>query len=160
VVALSIPSMSSERASDGRARRRGSHHWYWVAAIPATFLLWVATLAWLALASSWEAFGFGGSTVELSLVALGVPFAILTAYFPIAIYRDADYVNRTSGKWAPEPMRQALVALPGFVVLVALGVVALLGGLSPAIPVIAGFVVSVPFAAYYLWKRHETVGTP
>lgn len=146
--------MSSERG------RRRSHHWYWVAAIPATFLLWLGTLAWLALASSWEAFGFGGDTVELSLVALGIPFAFLTAYFPLAVYRDADYVNRTSGKWSPEPMRQALFALPGFVVLVGLGVTALIAGLSLAVPVVAGFVISVPFAGYYLYRRHETVGTP
>jgi hypothetical protein len=152
--------MSSERTSTGRKRRRRSHHWYWVAAIPATFLLWLATLAWLALASSWEAFDFGTSMVDISLLALGVPFAFLTAYLPIAVYRDADYVNRTSGKWTPEPMRQALVALPGFVVLVGLGVTAAVTDLDLAIPVVAGFVVSVPFAVYYLWKRHETVGTP
>lgn len=152
--------MSSQRASSGRGKRRRSHNWYWVAAIPATFLLWMATLAWLALAASWEAFGFGASVIELSMVPLGIPFAFLTAYFPLAVYRDADYVNRTSGKWAPEPMRQALAALPGFVLLVALGVAALLVGFSPAIPVVAGFVISVPFSSYYLYRRHEAVGTP
>ena len=152
--------MSSERANSGRTRRRRSHHWYWVAAIPATFLIWVATLAWLALAASWEAFGFGGRTVELSLLALGVPFVILTAYFPLAVYRDADYVNRTSGKWAPEPMRQALAAALGLVILVVVGAGAVLLDFPPSWPVIAGFLVSVPFAAYYLWQRHEHVGTP
>jgi hypothetical protein len=152
--------MSNDRANGGRTSHRGSHHWYWVAAIPATFVLWLASLAWLALAASWESFGFGGQTVELSMLALGVPFAFLTAYFPIAIYKDADYVNRTSGKWAPEPMRQALAALPGFVVLVLLAVAAVLFNVSPAVAVIAGFVSSVPFAVYYLRKRHERLGTP
>ncbi|WP_135827356.1 hypothetical protein [Halorussus halobius] len=152
--------MSSRRADGERTRRRRSHHWYWVAAIPAAFCLWLASLAWLALASSWEAFGFGGATVELSLVALGAPFVFLTVYFPMAVYRDADYVNRTSGQWGPNPQRYALGAALGLVVLVAVGVATLLLGASPAIPVIAGFVVSVPFAVYYLYRRHETVGTP
>ncbi|NEU59064.1 hypothetical protein [Halorussus sp. MSC15.2] len=152
--------MSSERANSERTRRRRSHHWYWVAAIPATFLLWLATLGWLALASSWEAFGFGGNTVELSLVVLGVPFVFLTAYFPLAVYRDADYVNRTSGKWAPEPMRMALAAGLGLVVMILVGVPSLFFGLPPTYGVVAGFVVSVPFAAYYLSKRREHVGIP
>lgn len=152
--------MSSEHAEREPARRRRSHHWYWVAAIPGAFVLWLAALAWLALAASWEAFGFGTNAVELSLVALGVPFVFLTAYFPVAVYKDADYVNRTSGTWAPQPMRQALAALPGFVLLMALGVAALLVGFSPAVPVVAGFLISVPFSSYYLYRRHEAVGTP
>jgi hypothetical protein len=90
----------------------------------------------------------------------GVPFVVLTAYFPIAVYRDADYVNRTSGQWGPDPQRYALGAALGLVVLLAVGAGTLLAGASPAIPVIAGFVVSVPFAVYYLYRRHETVGTP
>lgn len=153
--------MSSERASGNRTRRRRSHHWYWVAAIPATFAIWVASLAWLAVASTWEAsFGFGENTFSLSLVVLGIPFVFLTAYFPMAVYRDADYVNRTSGKWAPDPREQALRAAAGLVVLLLTGVAAALVGLPPTVPVVAGFVVTVPFAAYYLYRRHETVGTP
>jgi hypothetical protein len=152
--------MSSDRATGGRPSRRGSHHWYWVAAIPGAFVLWLATLAWLALAASWETFGFGGETVEISMVALGIPFAFLTAYFPIAVFKDADYVNRTSGKWAPEPRRQALMALPGLVVFVVVAVAAVLLSFSPVAPVIAGFVVSVPYAVHYLRKRHDRIGTP
>jgi uncharacterized protein YacL len=152
--------MSSERANTGRARRRRSHHWYWVAAIPAAFLLWLAALAWLAVASSWEAFGFGANVVQLSLVALGVPFLFLTVYFPVAVYRDADYVNRTSGTWAPQPMRQALIATFGLVVLLVVGVLSVLLNYPPSVPVILGFLVSVPFAVYYLWKRREKVGVP
>ena len=138
----------------------GSHHWYWVAAIPATFLLWLASLAWLAVAATFEAFSFGASVVELSMVALGIPFAFLTAYFPLAVYRDAKYVDSTSGKWAPEPTRQALLAVVGLLVLAAVGVLALVLRLSPVVPVIAGFVASVPFASYYLRKRSEYVGVP
>ncbi|WP_435177449.1 hypothetical protein [Halorussus sp. AFM4] len=152
--------MSRERAGGSRTRRRRSHHWYWVAAIPAAFVLWLATLAWLAVASTWEAFGFGQNTFALSMVALGVPFVFLTAYFPLAVYRDADYVNRTSGKWAPDPRRQALRAAAGLVVLVLTAVASVLLGLPPTVPVVAGFVVTVPFATYYLYRRHETVGTP
>ncbi|WP_276299578.1 hypothetical protein [Halorussus lipolyticus] len=152
--------MSSERANSGRIRRRRSHHWYWVAAIPSAFVLWVTALAWLAVASSWEAFGFTANVVNLSLVALGVPFLFLTAYFPFAVYKDADYVNRTSGNWAPNPMRQALKAAFGVVVLLVVGVLAVLLDLPPSLPVILGFVVSVPFAVYYLWKRREKVGVP
>jgi hypothetical protein len=152
--------MSSERASGGRTGRRRSHHWYWVAAIPATFLIWLAALAWLALAASWEAFGFDANAVELSLVALGVPFVFLTAYFPVAVYRDADYVNRTSGAWAPQPMRQALIATFGMVVLLGAGVASVLVGLPPSVPVVLGFLVSVPFAVYYLHQRRENVGVP
>ncbi|MFC4553346.1 MULTISPECIES: hypothetical protein [Halorussus] len=140
----------------------GSHHWYWVAAIPATFVLWLASLAWLAVASTFEAFSFGGSTIRLSMVALGVPFVFLTAYFPVAVYRDASYIDRTSGKWAPEPMRQALVALVGLVLLVAVGgvLLALRFPVDPVWAVILGFVASVPFAVHYLRRRHERVGVP
>ena len=153
--------MSSERANGGRPSRRGSHHWYWVATIPGAFVLWLASLAWLALAASWESFGFGGRAVEVSMIALGVPFVFLTAYFPIAVYKDADYVNRTSGQWAPEPTRQALTALPGVVVLLVLAAVAVSLGASPfVVPVIGGLVVSVPYAVYYLRKRHERIGVP
>ena len=148
-------------SSFGDARSTdGSHHWYWVAAIPVAFALWLAALAWLAVAATFEAFSFGASVVELSMVALGVPFAFLTAYFPVAVYRDARYVDRTSGKWAPEPMRQALLAAIGLVVLAVVAVVALVLQLSPVVPVIAGFVASVPFAVYYLRKRRKYVGVP
>ena len=152
--------MSSERAGRQRSKRRRSHHWYWVAAIPTTFLLWLAALAWLAMAASWEAFGFDANAVELSLVALGVPFVFLTAYFPVAVYRDADYVNRTSGTWAPQPMRQALVAAFGTVVLLVTAVVSVVLDLPPSIPVILGFLVNVPLAVYYLHQRRENVGVP
>jgi hypothetical protein len=152
--------MSSERAGREQTRRRRSHHWYWVAAIPAAFVLWLAALAWLALASSWEAFGFGANAVELSLVALGIPFVFLTGYFPVAVYKDADYVNRTSGTWAPQPMRQALLATFGIIVLIVAGIVSVVVGLPPSVPVILGFLVSVPLAAYYLYQRHEKVGVP
>ncbi|PSP54717.1 hypothetical protein BRC82_09285 [Halobacteriales archaeon QS_1_67_19] len=146
--------------SSQRARRLGSHHWYWVAAIPATFLLWVATLAWLALAATWEAFAFDANAVRLSLIALGVPFVFLTAYFPLAVYRDATYVNHTSGKWAPQPMRQALAAAVGPVVLIVLGFLVAAFDLPPTWPVVAGFGVTVPVAAYYLYRRREHVGVP
>lgn len=147
--------------SSGYARSTdGSHHWYWVAAIPAAFALWVAALAWLALAASWETFSFDASVVELSMITLGIPFGFLTAYFPVAVYRDASYVDRTSGKWAPEPMRQALLAAAGLVVLAVVAVVALAFQWSPTVPVVAGFVASVPFAVHYLRKRRKYVGVP
>ncbi|USZ66814.1 hypothetical protein NGM10_08720 [Halorussus salilacus] len=147
-------------SSGYRRVRKGSHHWYWVAAIPAAFVLWVAALAWLALAAQFNAFSFADRVVELSMVALGIPFAFLTVYFPIAVYRDANYVNRTSGKWAPEPMRQALLALIGAVVFAVVGVVTVVLSFSPVVPIIAGFVASVPFAVHYLRKRRKYVGVP
>ena len=151
--------MSSTGSGYGR-RSRDDHHWYWVAAIPVTFCLWLAALAWLAVAAQFEGFGFGGGTVGLSMVALGVPFAFLTAYFPLAVYRDASYIDRTSGQWAPNPMRQALLAAPGLLLLLLLGVFVLATGGSPTVPLVVGFAASVPFAVYYLYQRHETVGTP
>lgn len=148
-------------SGSGYARRsRDDHHWYWVAAIPVIFCLWLAALAWLAVASSFETFGFGGSTVELSMVAVGVPFVFLTLYFPLAVYRDASYIDRTSGNWAPEPRRKLLQALPGAVLLVVSGAFVLFFGGSLTWPIIAGFVVDVPFAVQYLRERRKHVGQP
>lgn len=153
--------MSSSESGYVR-RSHDHHHWYWVAAIPVTFLLWLVALAWLAVASQFESsFGFGGSTVQLSLVALGIPFAFLTAYFPLAVYRDTSYIDRTSGQWAPNPMRQALLAAPGLVVAILVAFIVVISGNSQfSLPVIAGFLVSVPFATYYIYRRRARVGVP
>jgi ABC-type molybdate transport system permease subunit len=52
------------------------------------------------------------------------------------------------------------MALPGLVVFVVVAVAAVLLSFSPVAPVIAGFVVSVPYAVHYLRKRHDRIGTP
>ena len=128
-----------------------SRWWYGVAAVPLYALLvlvggFVAVVLF-ALAGVVDVAGAGGlagfSTFLFvagigALVGLGgVAVAVV---FPVALYVDARAIERLDGEWTPDPVLWGVVAVVGVVV--------------------TNFVVSVPLALYYLYRRHEAVGTP
>lgn len=128
-----------------------SRWWYWIAAVPALFAvtlgfgigafvlalfgvaLDVAGLAGLASFGGFVLFSIGGAI----LAGTSLLVAIL---FPVATYVDARAVEESNLAWRPDPV---------------------LYGLAAAAAVIAtNFVLSVPLALYYLYKRHGAVGVP
>jgi hypothetical protein len=144
---------SLRRTLDGVLPEAGvdSRWWYWVAAVPVYFLvtlvggavaagvflfaglLDLAGLSGLASFSTFLVFGAIASLFGL----VGIVVAVL---FPVALYVDARAVEALDGEWTPDPVLWGLLA-----------VVAVL---------VTNFVLSVPLALYYLYKRHESVGTP
>ena len=93
---------------------------------------------------------------SVSLVAVGIPFAVLTVMFPFAVFQDTQAIHRAEPGWEPPSGNYALVGLLGLVA-------AVIGGLltqSFSIAVITGLVLSVPFALYYLRERHDNLGVP
>ncbi|WP_129114184.1 hypothetical protein [Halegenticoccus tardaugens] len=128
-----------------------SRWWYWIAAVPVYFVLLVvaAVVAFVAFAFGFalDVAGLGGlaslTNVLLFSVAafvLALPGLVLAVLFPLAIYVDAKAVARSGSEWSPDAVLYGLVALAGVIV--------------------TNFVVSVPLAVYYLYLRHEHVGTP
>lgn len=147
--------------------RVDSRWWYWIAAIPVTFVFWTVTVAWVGV-SIWVdpalIPGDGGvlsRSVDISMVALGVPLVVLTVVFPFAVFRDLTAIRRTGTGWQPavRPSVAAAAAGVAAMALVAVGV-----SLSPVgtltWSVVAGFLASVPVAVYYLLRRHEHLGVP
>ncbi|WP_318567928.1 hypothetical protein [Salinigranum marinum] len=128
-----------------------SRWWYWIAAVPVYFLVTfvggaVAAVLFVfaglldvlglgGLASFSTFVLFGGVAALFGLVGVVVAFA-----FPVAVYVDARAIEAAGGEWQPDPVLWGLVA-----------VVAVL---------VTNFVLSVPLALYYLYKRHEELGTP
>lgn len=128
-----------------------SDWWYWIAAVPLYFLvtlvggvlaagvfvfagiLDIAGLGGLASVSTFIL--FGGVATLFGL--FGVVIAIV---FPVATYIDARAIESAGGEWTPDPVVWGLLA-----------VVAVL---------VTNFILSVPLALYYLYRRHEAVGTP
>lgn len=149
------PNLSGDRVN--------SRWWYWIAAVPAVFVFWVVTVAWVAFAISLEPnlFSLTGNSPVIhaalvSLVAVGIPFAVLILMFPFAVFQDTQAIRRAEPGWEPPSGNYALVGLFGLVCAVVVGF--LTSDLSMA--VIVGFVLSVPFALYYLRERHENLGVP
>jgi hypothetical protein len=143
--------------------RVGTRWWYWIAAVPTVFAFWLVTVAWVAFAIWMDPAltVFPGpddplrNAVFMSLVAVGVPFVVLTAMLPMAVLQDVAAIGRADVGWEP-PGSYAAVALAGWV----------LGGLvgllttNPFLALIVGFTASVPFALYYLRLRHRHIGVP
>jgi hypothetical protein len=152
----SSPETTSEslrRTLDGLlpAASVDSRWWYWIAAVPAYFLVtlvggvFAAVLVVFAglldvlglggLASLSAFVVFGGFAALFGLVGLAVAVG-----FPLAVYVDARAIEEAGGEWRPDPV---------------------LWGLSAVVAVlVTNFVLSVPLALYYLYRRHETLGTP
>ena len=144
-----------------------SRWWYWVAAIPPVFGFWIITVVWVAIAIALEPglFGNGGPVIRslsVSLVAMGVPFIVLTLLFPVAVFRDASDIAASPSEWNPPATLYGLVATAGLLPLVVLAVATLGSGpaVNPTLALVAGFVLNVPFSLYYLKERHERVGVP
>jgi hypothetical protein len=132
------------RALDGVLPEAGvdSRWWYCVAAVGGAIgaglfvfagLLDLAGFGGLASFSTFVL--FGGVAALFGLV--GVVVAVL---FPVGMYVDARAIEALDGEWTPDPVLWGLLA-----------VVAVL---------VTNFVLSVPLALYYLYRRHEALGTP
>jgi hypothetical protein len=120
-----------------------SRWWYWIAAVPVFFVLSVA-FAVVFVATVFLGLFLGEGVAMVVLFGLAGLFAlaglVLSILFPLAVYVDAQAVSRADVDWNPDPVLYGLVALAGVVV--------------------TAFVVSVPLALYYLYRRHGAVGVP
>lgn len=130
-----------------------SNWWYWIAAVPAYFLvmlgLGVAAAFLFVFAFALDLAGLAGlGSVVVTLMAmagfaiLGLLGLVVAVMFPVATYVDARAISRAgrAGDWRPDPLLYGLVAL-----------VAVLA---------TNVVLSVPFAVYYLYRRHRELGVP
>ncbi|MCF2207192.1 hypothetical protein KI372_09495 [Halobacterium salinarum] len=131
-----------------------SEWWYWVAAVPAywvvgsavgvAFAAVVGVLLVTGVVAGGPAVrvsaGFGVVSLALVVVAVLLAFVgmIVSLVFPVAVFRDAEAVAAVRGDWQPDPASYGLVGLVGVVV-------------QP---------LQVALAVYYLYKRHESVGRP
>lgn len=141
------------RALDGILPEAGvdSRWWYCVAAVPVYFLVVLVGGAigagLFVFAGLLDLAGFGGlasvSTVVLfgGVAALfGLVGMVVAVLFPVGMYVDARAIEALDGEWTPDPVLWGLFA-----------VVAVL---------VTNFVLSVPLALYYLYRRHGAVGIP
>ncbi|WP_152039414.1 hypothetical protein [Salinigranum salinum] len=128
-----------------------SRWWYWIAAVPVYFLIALvggAVAAGLFLfAGLLDVVGLSGlasfsTFLVLGTVAslFGIVGLVVAIMFPVATYVDARAIEALDGEWTPDPVLWSLLA-----------VVAVL---------VTNFVVSVPLSLYYLYRRHEALGTP
>jgi hypothetical protein len=121
-----------------------SRWWYWIAAVPLYFVVAGVLAGVFFVGFLFDLFLTGGllslfgAFVAVPVVGLvGLALAVL---FPVATYVDARAVAETGGEWTPDPVVWSLAAL--------------------ASVVLTAYAVSVLVSLYYLYRRHETVGTP
>lgn len=118
-----------------------SRWWYWVAAAPVYFVVSLLLVGVAALVASitdvrWLFLLVAGTL----FVLISIPGLALVFMFPLGLYMDARAVALSRTDWRPDPVLH--------------GVAGLLAVWATA------FVLSVPLALYYLYKRHRVVGTP
>jgi len=130
--------------------------WWWIAAAPvhsvvslafgALFFLVVVLGRFIGTAGGGMgpgAFlpGAVGLLFAAVLLLVIVPGFVIAVVLPVALYVDASAVAAAPDvDWEPEAVLYGLVALVGLLV--------------------SGNLVGVVLAAYYLYRRHETVGVP
>lgn len=151
----SVEQQSSGTAVDDLLPRASvdSKWWYWIAAVPLFALLGTlfgVGFAVVGLLGFFVGVGFDAGILSilpffgavLAVVFVALVGGLLTLVFPLAMYVDARSITESAAdyEWRPDPVLYGLVALAGAVT--------------------TTFVVTVPLALYYLYKRHETVGTP
>ncbi|MDS0297315.1 hypothetical protein NDI76_00980 [Halogeometricum sp. S1BR25-6] len=122
-----------------------SNWWYWIAAPIPLFVLSLVGGALFFVGFLFDVFLTGGILTVGAMVVFGGLAALVglvcSVLFPIAVYVDARALSDApESTWSPDPVLYGLVALAGVVV--------------------TAFTVSVPFGLYYLYRRHEAVGTP
>ncbi|GAA0222113.1 hypothetical protein ACFFQF_08010 [Haladaptatus pallidirubidus] len=151
--------MRRPQLSGGRVQSRW---WYWIAAVPIVFGFWLVTVAWVTFAISMEPELLFGPDNPLehamlvSMAAMGIPFAVLIAIFPLAVFQDTVAINRAETGWEPSSQSFALAGLLGLVSAVLVGIFTI----DISLALVAGFALSVPFALYYLRERHRKLGVP
>ncbi|WP_254536406.1 hypothetical protein [Halomarina litorea] len=125
---------------------------FWVLAYVVGALLFLTAFAgFLGGVAGWPLGHFGGPgpagffpvgfgfvlLVVIPLALLGLALGLL---LPVALYLDAEAVGRANVGWDPDPVLYAIV-----------GVVGLFAQGVPVQPAVA---------LYYLYRRHQHVGTP
>ena len=149
-----LPKTSTEPETTA-AIDDGSRWWYWIAAYPVYSLLAIplALLAVVLFASVGAATAPMGPDpgvvgpvmfgVVALVVGIGAIYAllglVLTLLLPVALYLDATELTESTVTWSPDPILYGLVGLLNF---------------------LAAPVVGIIVALYYLYRRHEHVGTP
>jgi hypothetical protein len=128
-----------------------SRWWYWIAAVPVLFGVSLglggAAVVLFLFGVALDVAGFAGVAslggfvlFWLGTLFLGFVGLLVAVLFPIATYVDARAIEEAGLEWRPDPV---------------------LYGLAAAAAVLAtNFVLSVPLALYYLYRRHGAVGTP
>lgn len=143
---------------EGAATSRTPHlsrWWYWIVAYPVFSLLTVplAVFGLLLFAPLGAVTMPTGTTPEFvgpvayAIVTLVVGAVavyalvgvVLTVMLPVALYIDADELTDSSIEWSPDPILYGLIGLLNF---------------------LAAPVVGIIIATYYLYRRHQFVGTP
>jgi hypothetical protein len=117
-----------------------SRWWWWIAGLPLSVAFWAMTVLWVSIAT--EGTGLLANPVRsaaaLVTVGLGMPILVIAAMFPVAVYYDGQVVERVAGiDWNPTYI-----------------------GAIAAATLLTGPILSVPFACWYLWRRHLAVGVP
>ena len=156
------PSRVRERLAAGPV---DSRWWYWVAALPLSVGLWLVTVAWVAFGLAVGPVADArplAQAVELSMVAFGLPFLVLTLVQPAALLADAAAIAAATD-WRPDRRRLLTVGLPGPLLAVALVGAALLEAdpvATPLLGVLSGTLLATPGAGWYLLARHRRLGVP
>ena len=122
-----------------------SNWWYWIAAPLVLFVLSAVAGVLFVLGFLVDVFLTGGLLTVAAVFVFGSLAAlvglVLSVLFPVAVYVDARALSDApESSWSPDPVLYGLVALAGVL--------------------LTAFTVSVPFGIYYLYRRHEAVGTP
>lgn len=142
---------SASRHESHEAVAVDSKWWYWVAAVPiyvAVGILAGIVAGLLFLLGIAVDIG-GGMGIATGIVTVGVAVGsigyglvglALALLFPLGIYTDAVEIEASTARWDPDPVVYLVVAA--------------------ASVLLTAFAVSAVVALYYLYRRHEAVGTP
>lgn len=149
-----------DESPDGRVPNEETHPdgshvdsdwWYAVAAVPVYFVLVsvvviflaVLLLAGVGIGVVFDPVVTGPLTIVavlLGVVLIAMPGMALAILFPLGTYLDARAIAEAPVDWDPDAVLWGGVALVGVVA--------------------TNFIVSVPLALYYLYRRHEAIGEP
>lgn len=116
----------------------GSRWWYWVVLTQ----LYAGTLLLFGLGLGAALVLGESTTVSVFLPAflvLGALALLFGVAFPVALYKDTAALANTDHDWEPN---NVIYASAGFV------------------GVLTGFLGTIPFGVYYLYRRHCAVGVP
>lgn len=148
------PSSFEERSGGSRRTSGESRWWYWIAAYPVFSLLSIplAVLGFALFVPLGMAAPMGSDPALAGPLAFAVAVLViggialyailglvLTVLLPVALYLDATELVESPVEWSPDPILYGLVGLLNFL----------------AAPIVGCIV-----AVYYLYRRHEFVGTP
>ena len=137
-----------------------------MAAVPAVFAFWAVAVAWVTVAVALGPLADPRPVLqaaEISMVAFVGPFLVLVAVFPFAVFADASAVVDADVGWRPPRVALSGAAAVGPLLAAAAALVDWVTDGSLDVPgwaVVLGFLLVVPVAAYYLYRRHEHLGVP